>query len=313
MHGDSPPEATARDRTAVALATAQQALEEIEALDCRKYALSAVKAACMRQLARCHRLAGDSATAEAALRHGMELGDACSSILLAKNLLSSGQSAEASAVLSEASSTFRESAHACREWLGAIDVAQVEVACMSHDLLVARSALEGAVATGGRAASVARALVATAVCAHACEFVKVDGLSSEVKQTLSEVRRHALQSLEGCDGADVKTVSASAAAESERLRGKPDAAGLWQAVVHYGYRDIEEGKRRKGACMHVAAEAEAGAEEESGVGGAAEGFVEAKADVAGGDVEQKAGGRVADAESARVHNIVVRLAGTAHS
>lgn len=253
------PVVTAQERIARALCSAQKALEEIAALagggaSALSDGARAVKCACLRQIARCQRIAGDSAAAEAALMHGKQLGDASCSILLAKHLLASGRSAEGAVLLSEASGTFRESAagsHACAEWLGSIDVAQVEIACMSSDLEVARSVLDSAAATGGRAASVARALVATAVCAHVCEFVKIEGLTSEVKQRLSEVRKHALQALEKCDGADVATVSASAIAQSERLRGKPDVAGVLQDVVDCGYRELVQGTRRKGACMQV--------------------------------------------------------------
>lgn len=75
--------------------------------------------------------------------HGEQLGDASYFILLAKHLLASGRSAEGAVFLSQASRTFCESEtgfHACTEWLGAIDVAEEEIACMSSVLEVARSA-----------------------------------------------------------------------------------------------------------------------------------------------------------------------------
>jgi hypothetical protein len=106
------------------------------------------------------------------------------------------------------------------------------------------------VSTSVRAAGVARALVATAVCRHAWQLGKNEGLSPAVKQQISEVRKHALQSLQ-CEGADISTVSASAIAVSERLRQQKDAAERWQTIVDCGFEDLLRGRQGRGGCVHV--------------------------------------------------------------
>lgn len=193
-----------------ALEAAQNALHEAEACS----AGVALKAGCLRQVARCQRLLGNSAAAEAALRHGADLGDAACGILLARLLISEGRGAEVVAPEGDAGGE-------CVEWLQARKVAAVEAACAVGDLERAKAAA-GGVDPASRAAPVANALVAVGALE---QMGGVEGrdLGGAVKVQLSQVRRFGQLALAGCDRADVAVVAALALAESERRRAKPDA------------------------------------------------------------------------------------------
>lgn len=260
----SPPVYTAQN----ALRTAQEALQAIEGLGAvegsEKGHMHALKVASLRQLARCHRLAGDANAMVATLQHGKQLGDPCSSILLAKQLWSSGESSEASGMLAEASRALADSpaSVACAEWLGAVLVSQVELACMSGDLKVATSGLQACAAAGSRPAGVATALVATAACMHASASLKNHGMSPEAQQQLSQANDLAVKSFDACDGADVITVGASAIAEISDLLGNSQSAKLAHDAADSAYQHLKDGKRRQPAYMRI--EPDTGEESENG-------------------------------------------------
>eukprot|EP00892_Ulva_mutabilis_P012850 jgi/Ulvmu1/9938/UM058_0021.1 len=218
-NGGDPDSKRDRHGASAALEAAQRALSDAE----HSSVGAGLKAACIRQVARCQRLLGNHAAAESALRHGADLGDAVSSILLARLLIASGRAAEVSGA-GEASGPDQ-----CVEWLQARKIAEVEAACVVGDLERAKEAAAG-LEDGGRAPQVASALVAVGLQAQ----VPAAGggeVAADVKQQLSQVRRHGQLALAGCQRADVAVVAALALAESEGRRAKADAQTQWARVA----------------------------------------------------------------------------------